>query len=272
MILFLLLSYLVQLRIEMIHETAIINTSAELDSSVKVGPYTVIDANVKIDSGTEIGPHVVIKKNVTIGKNNKLYQFSSIGEKPQDLKYKGEDSLLIIGDNNVIREYCTLNIGTAEGSNKTVIGSNNLLMSYTHIAHDCILKDNCILSNAASLAGHVQLGDNVSLGGFTLVHQFCSIGDYAFSGLGTVISRDVTPYTLVAGNHAQAYKINTTGLKRHGFEDETVSALEKTFKLFVKSKSSREDMLSKYKKLGFELKETDYFVDFIFKSTRGITR
>ena len=256
----------------MIHPTAIISKSAKLDSSVEVGPYSVIHDNVMIDSNTVIESHVVIKNHTTIGKNNHIYQFASIGEDPQDLKYKGEDSKLIIGDDNIFREYSTVNRGTVTGINKTIIGSNNLFMAYTHVAHDCVIKDHCILSNAASLAGHVTLGKSVSLGGFTLVHQFCDIGDYAFSGLGTVISRDVTPFTLVAGNHAQAYKINSAGLKRKGFSDEVIRSLEKTFKLFVKSKSNRSQVNESFKKLGIDCQEVDYFIDFVNSSERGITR
>ncbi len=256
----------------MIHKTAIVDSKAEIDASVQIGAYSIIEGNVKIASGSIIHPHVVIKKNVEIGKNNEFFQFSSIGEQPQDLKFDGEDSFLHIGDNNTFREYCTLNRGTRAGINKTVIGSNNLFMSYSHVAHDCIIKDHCILSNAASLAGHVEVGNNVSLGGFTLVHQFCNIGNYAFSGLGTVISRDVTPFTLVAGNHARAYKINTTGLKRSGFGDDTINALEKLFKLFIKSKNTREECLKKYDEYGYDFDETSYFVDFIESSQRGVTR
>ena len=242
----------------MIHKTAVIGKKAEIDSSVVIGPYSIIDDGVRINAETVIESHVVIKKNTTIGKHNHIFQFASIGEVPQDLKFKGEESTLIIEDNNIFREYCTINRGTGAGINKTTIGSDNLFMAYSHIAHDCIIKNNCIFSNAASLAGHVRVGDNVSLGGFTLVHQFCDIGDYAFSGLGTVISRDVTPYTLVAGNRAQAYKINTAGLKRKGFSIETISALEKTFKLFIKS--------------NLDCSEGNYFVDFVNSSERGVTR
>ena len=256
----------------MIHETAIVSKDAKLDPSVSVGPYCIIDENVKIGSDTILESHVVIKKNVIIGKNNHFYQFSSIGEQPQDLKFKGEDSSLEIGDNNIFREYCTLNRGTQDGINKTIIGSNNLFMAYTHIAHDCIIQNHCIFSNAASLAGHVLIGNYVSLGGFTLVHQFCSVGDYAFSGLGTVISQDVTPYTLIAGNHAKAYKINTEGLKRKGFSKEVVSSLEKIFKLFIKSKKTREEAIDTYKSLNLDYKETKYFFDFIQNSSRGITK
>ena len=256
----------------MIHETAIIAKSAQIDPSVKIGPYCIIDDNVTIGKNTILESHVVVKNHTTIGNNNRIFQFASIGEDPQDLKYNGEGTKLVIGDNNIFREYCTVNRGTVTGYHETKIGSDNLFMAYSHIAHDCIIKNNCILSNAASLAGHVRLGDYVSLGGFTLVHQFCDIGDYAFSGLGTVISRDVTPYTLVAGNHARAYKINTAGLKRKGFPDDVILSLEKTFKLFIKSKSNREEVLESFKKLNILCSEVDNFVSFINNSERGVTR
>ena len=256
----------------MIHPTAIISKSAKIDSSVTIGPYSIIGENVVILENTILESHVVIKKNTTIGRNNKIYQFASIGEDPQDLKFNNEETTLIIGDNNVFREFCTINRGTATGINETIIGSNNLFMTSSHVAHDCVIKDNCILSNAASLAGHVRIGNNVSLGGFTLVHQFCEIGDYAFSGLGTVISRDVTPYTLVAGNHAQAYKINTAGLKRKGFDLDTIKGLEKAFKLFIKSKASRDEVNAAFSALNLNHKEVQYFVSFINSSERGITR
>ena len=256
----------------MIHKTAIIHPTAELDSTVSVGAYSVIEEDVRIDKDTVIEHHAIIKPHTTIGCNNKIYQFSSIGEIPQDLKFNGEKSQLIISDNNIFREFCTINRGTEAGINKTVIGSDNLFMSYTHVAHDCVIKDNCIFSNAASLAGQVEVGSHVSLGGFTLVHQFCNIGDHAFSGLGSVISRDVTPYTLVAGNHARAYKINTTGLKRLGMTDDVIQSLEKLFKLFVKSKIPRDECINTYNKSEVNFKESRYFVDFILKSVRGITR
>ena len=256
----------------MIHPTAIISDTAKIDSSVEIGPYTIIDADVSIGPNTVIDSHVVIKNYTSIGQNNHIYQFASIGEDPQDLKYNGEDTKLVIGDNNTFREFCTINRGTTTGISETLIGCNNLFMAYTHVAHDCVIKDNCIMSNAASLAGHVRIGNNVSLGGFTLVHQFCDIGDYAFSGLGTVISRDVSPYTLVAGNHAQAYKINSAGLKRKGFDDVTISSLERVFKLFIKSKSSREEVQKAFEKLNIKSAEVDYFIDFIKNSERGVTR
>ena len=182
---------------------------------------------VIIEDDCEIGCGSTIERgsmsNTIIGKNNKIYPFASIGNDPQDLKFNNENTTCTIGDNNTIREYSSIHRGTKDGISDTIIGNNNLLMAYTHIAHDCVLEDNCILSNAASLAGHVRLESNVSLGGFTLVHQFCHIGKFAFSGLGTVVSQDVTPYTLIAGNHAKAYKINSEGLRRKKFDSVTIN-------------------------------------------------
>ena len=182
----------------MIHESVIIDPSAKIADNVDIGAYSIIGKNVCISEGTVIKENSVIRENTTIGKNNLIYQFATIGEKPQDLKFQNEKTTCTIGDNNTFREYCSIHRGTSDGISDTNIGDGNLFMAYTHVAHDCIIKNNCILSNGASLAGHVNLESFVSLGGFTLVHQFCHIGEYAFSGLGTVISQDVTPYTLVA--------------------------------------------------------------------------
>ncbi len=256
----------------MIHESAIIDPSAKIANNVEIGAYSIIDKNVCISEGTIIKENVVIRENTTIGKNNLIYQFATIGEKPQDLKFQNEKTTCTIGDNNTFREYCSIHRGTSDGISNTNIGDGNLFMAYTHVAHDCIIKNNCILSNGASLAGHVNLESFVSLGGFTLVHQFCHIGEYAFSGLGTVISQDVTPYTLVAGNHAKAYKINSIGLKRRGFDAESILNLEKTFKLFVKSKKTKEDREKIYKDSKLSNPYTEKFVKFILESERGITR
>ena len=258
----------------MIDSKAVIDPNADLAADVSVGPFSVIESDVEIGAGTDIGSHVVIRSGTRIGAENKIYSFASIGEDPQFFGYAGEPTRLEIGDHNIIREYVTLNRGSSSsrGTGTTTIGNHNFIMAYSHVAHDCVIKDNCILSNAASLAGHVRVGDHVSLGGFTLVHQFCDIGDYAFSGLGSVISRDITPYTLVAGNHAQAYKINTAGLKRKGFSQDVISSLEKTFKLFIKSKSNRDEVLESFKKLNINCPEVDYFLNFINSSERGVTR
>jgi len=256
----------------MIHESAIIDPSAKIADNVEIGANSIVDKNVCIYEGTIIKENAVIRENTTIGKNNIIYQFATIGETPQDLKFQNEKTTCTIGDNNTFREYCSIHRGTSDGISDTNIGNGNLFMAYTHVAHDCEIKNNCILSNGASLAGHVNLESFVSLGGFTLVHQFCHIGEYAFSGLGTVISQDVTPYTLVAGNHAKAYKINSVGLKRNGFDSGSILNLEKTFKLFVKSKKTKENREQIYKDSNFSDAYTDKFVKFILESERGITR
>tara|TARA_A100001015_G_C14877387_1_gene666948 strand:- start:204 stop:974 length:771 start_codon:yes stop_codon:yes gene_type:complete len=256
----------------MIDKKSLIHESAMIADNVKIGAYAVIGKNVSIDEGSVIKEHAIIRENTVIGKNNTIFQFATIGEEPQDLKFQNENTTCTIGDNNTIREYCSIHRGTKDGISNTIIGNNNLLMAYTHIAHDCVLEDNCILSNAASLAGHVKLESNVSLGGFTLVHQFCNIGKYAFSGLGTVISQDVTPYTLVAGNHARAYKINSEGLKRNEFDPNTIRDLEKCFKIFLKSSKPLEERLASFKKLNITCMHSNSFVNFIINSKRGVTR
>jgi UDP-N-acetylglucosamine acyltransferase len=256
----------------MIDSKSLIHESASIADNVKIGAYSIIGENVSIGAGTVIKEHAVIRANTSIGKNNTVYQFSTIGEEPQDLKFNNEHTTCTIGDHNIIREYSSIHRGTKDGISDTIIGNNNLLMAYTHIAHDCILEDNCILSNAASLAGHVKLESNVSLGGFTLVHQFCHIGKYSFSGLGTVISQDVTPYTLIAGNHAKAYKINSEGLRRKEFDNTTIKDLEKCFKIFIKSSKTLEERLATFKALNIKSEHVNSFVEFILASKRGITR
>lgn len=256
----------------MIHQTAIIDPTAKIADDVEIGPYSIIGANVEIDSGTWIGPHVVINGPTKIGKENRIYQFASIGEAPQDLKYDGEPTTLEVGDRNTIREYVTFNRGTPDGGGMTKIGSDNLFMAYSHVAHDCQVGNKTIFANAASLAGHVHVGDQAILGGFTSVHQFTHIGEHSFSGLGTVINRDVPPYVIVAGNHAQAYGLNKNGLKRRGFEADTIMALHKVFKLLVKGRKKRADIQADLDPLLQEFEEVRNMVKFIDASERGIVR
>ncbi len=261
-----------QLEKKMIHETAQIHSSANISGDVEIGAFAIIDKNVSIGTGSVVKEHAVIRENTSLGKNNTIYQFATIGDVPQDLKFSGEETKTTIGDNNIFREYSSIHRGTEKGISNTIVGNNNLFMAYTHVAHDCIIDDHCILSNAASLAGHVKVESNVSLGGFTLVHQFCTIGKYAFSGLGTVISQDVTPYTLVAGNHAKAYKINSEGLRRNEFSDDTIKNLEKCFKIFVKSSNPMEEKNKIFNELGISDDEVSYFIKFIKNSQRGFIR
>ena len=256
----------------MIHETAIVDPAAQLADDVEVGAYSIIGADVVIGSGTWIGHHVVINGPTTIGKDNKIFHFASIGEAPQDLKYNGEPTRLEVGDRNVIREYVTFNRGTVDGGGITKIGDDNLFMAYTHVAHDCDVGSHVIFANAASIAGHVHVGDYAILGGFTSVHQFTNIGSHSFAGLGTVINRDVPPFVITAGNHAQAYGINKNGLKRRGFDADTIRALHKAFKLLVKGHKKREEIADEIEALAAEYDDVKTMLEFIDKSERGIIR
>ncbi len=257
----------------LIHPQAIIDPKAELDSSVQVGPFSVIEANVQIDAGTEIGSHVVIKGPTRIGKNNRISQFASLGENPQDKKYAGEPTLLEIGDDNEIREYCTMNRGTEQGGGITSIGNDNWIMAYTHFAHDCRVGNHTIFANGASLAGHVQIDDYVILGGFSLVHQFCSMGIYSFSGAGSVIFKDVPPYVTVWGNRAEAYGLNKEGLKRNGFSSEIIRNLYQAYKIIYKQGFTVEEALIELTKLAETCSEVNRFIEFLDKrSARGIVR
>lgn len=232
----------------------------------------MIAADVTISDDCWIGPHVVINGPTRIGRENRIYQFCSIGEAPQDLKYNGEPTLLEIGERNVIREYVTCNRGTVGGIGKTIIGNDNLLMAYCHVAHDCIIGNRAILANGASLAGHVEIEDYAILGGFTLVHQFTRIGKHAFCGLGTVVAQDIPPFATAAGNRARTAGINKEGLKRRGFSAELIRALHTAFRQLIKSKLPREQALAEIQPLIEQNPEVDYLVQFIVNSKRGITR
>jgi UDP-N-acetylglucosamine acyltransferase len=254
----------------MIHATAIVDAKARLAVDVEVGAYSIIGADVEIGAGSRIGPHVVVNGPCKIGVGNQIYQFSSIGEAPQDKKYRGEKTTLEIGDNNVIREFVTLNRGTDDGSGRTLIGSDNLFMAYSHVAHDCIVGDNTIFANAASLAGHVRVGSYATLGGFTSVHQFTHIGTRAFCGLGSVVTQDIPPYSIAAGNRARVIGINKEGLKRNGFSPELIRALHKSFRELLKSKGSKQAIFDNLKSLCDKYPEVDEFVSFVRDSERGI--
>lgn len=256
----------------MIHATAIIDPSAKLADDVSVGAYSVIGADVEIGEGTWIGPHVVINGPTTIGRDNRIYQFASIGECPQDLKYDGEATRLELGDGNTIREYVTMNRGTVGGGGITRVGSHNLFMAAAHVAHDCQVGNHIVFANAASLAGHVSVGDHAILGGFTCVHQFSAIGAHAFAGLGTVINRDVPPFVMVAGNHAEAIGINKNGLKRRNFTPETIRALHSTFRTLIKARGKRDEAFAKVEPMAEAHPEVRDFVDFVKNSERGVVR
>lgn len=255
----------------MIDPHAIVDRAARISEDVTIGPYAVIGADVEIGPGCWIGPHVVINGPTSIGRDNRIYQFCSLGEAPQDLKYNGEPTLLRIGDRNTFREYCTINRGTVTGHGETVIGNDNLIMAYVHVAHDCIVGNNTVFSNGASLAGHVTIGDHAILGGFTLVHQFSEIGAHAFTGMGTALNRDLPPYTVASGNYAHAIGINKEGLKRRGFSREAIRALSQAFKLLIRGRD-RNNALAEVRVLENEFPDVKAFVDFIENSKRGIVR
>ncbi len=254
----------------MIHASAIVDADTSIAADVEIGPYSVIGAGVTIGAGTVVGPHVVVMGPSRIGRDNRIYQFASVGEAPQDKKYQGEPTWLEIGDRNVIREYVTLNRGTDEGHGKTVIGSDNLFMAYSHVAHDCIVGDHCVFANAASLSGHVEVGNHAILGGFTSVHQFTKIGVRAFCGLGSVVTQDIPPFSTAAGNRARVIGINKEGLKRRGFSAELIRALHKSFRELLKSRGPKEDAIKNLEPLCAEFPEVGVFVDFVKNSKRGI--
>lgn len=256
----------------MIHPSAIIDPSARLAQGVSVGAFSIIGADVTVGKNCWIGPHVVMTGPAVFGRENKIYQFSSIGESPQDKKYGGEATLLEVGDRNVIREYVTLNRGTVDGHGKTRIGSDNLFMAYSHVAHDCDVGDFTVFANGASLAGHVDIGDHVTLGGFCLVHQFVRIGAQAFCGMGAVITRDIPPYSIAAGNRARTIGINKVGLKRKGYSTELIRALHTSFRLLIKSKISRDKAMQELQSLIDQHPEVALFTHFVMNSERGITR
>jgi len=256
----------------MIHPQAIVDPSAKIADDVSIGPFTVIGADVEIASGTTVASHVVINGPTKIGKDNRIFQFASVGEKPQDLKFNDDPTELIVGDRNTIREYVTLHRGTPGGGGVTRIGSDNLFMASSHVAHDCVLGNNIILANATALAGHVIVDDYVILGGYTTVHQFTRIGAHAFSGFSTAIDRDVLPFFTVAGNRARAVGINKEGLKRRGYSSSSIRALQAAFKLLIKSTCSHKVALEQVEELAQQDEDVRKVLDFLDASERGWIR
>ncbi|HBH35487.1 MAG TPA: acyl-[acyl-carrier-protein]--UDP-N-acetylglucosamine O-acyltransferase [Gammaproteobacteria bacterium] len=256
----------------MIHPSAVIDADCKIAQGVTIGPFSVIGAGVTIGKGTSIASHVVIQGKTTIGEENNIFQFSSIGEIPQDKKYSGEETLLQIGDRNTIREYVTIHRGTVQDRGVTSIGNDNLLMAYTHVAHDSILKDHIIMSNGSSLAGHVVIDDYAILSGFTLVHQFCSIGAHSFTAMGTAVNRDVPPYLLVSGSPAVPRGINSEGLKRRGFDSEAVRLIKDAYKLLYHSGLKLGEAAGQIAELAGDSPQLAVMVDFLENSRRSIVR
>jgi len=256
----------------LIDPRAIVDPRARLAANVQVGPWTIIGPDVEIGEGSVIASHVVLKGPTCIGRNNKILQFSSVGEDTPDLKYKGEQTRLVIGDNNIIREGVTIHRGTVQDRGETTIGNHNLLMAYVHIGHDSVIGDHCILVNNTALAGHVHVGDWAILSGFTLVHQYCRIGQHCFSAMGTAIGKDVPAYVTVAGNPAEARSMNFEGMRRRGVSEAAMQALRRAYKVVYRSGLTVDQALIELENLAAEFVEVCWFCDSIRASTRGITR
>jgi UDP-N-acetylglucosamine acyltransferase len=251
---------------------AVISPKAELAEGVTVGPYAVIEDGVSIGKGTWVGPHAVIKGITTIGEGNKIFQFASIGDAPQDLKYKGEPTRLQIGDRNVFREFTTMNRGTAQGGGLTVIGSDNLFMAYTHVAHDCRVGNKIVMANYATLAGHVELGDWVIMGGYSGTHQFTKVGAHAFLGNNAAVTRDVPPYVMAVGTPAVPHSINSEGLKRRGFTPEQIRGLKNAYRVLYRSDLKLDDAVAELRKMAETEPVIQPMLDFIAASTRSLVR
>jgi len=256
----------------LISKQAIISDSASLAEGVSVGPFSIIGADVTIGEGTWIGPHVVINGPTTIGKQNKIFQFTSLGEEPQDVSYKGEPTRLEIGDNNIIRESCTMSRGTIHGGEVTRLGNDNFIMAYSHIAHDCQVGSHVIFANGASLGGHVVIQDYVTLGGFALIHQFVKVGAYSFCGMGSGVNKDVPPYIIVTGNPADARGLNSVGLKRRGIETSAIKELKNAYRDVYTSGMKLTDAIKQLRSQKEKCPEVNNFVEFICNAERSIVR
>ena len=256
----------------MIDPRAIVSPAAELAADVSVGPYSIIGPGVQIGPRTIIGPHAVINGPTAMGADNHVFQFASLGEAPQDKKHQGESTRLEIGDHNVFRESCTINRGTARDKGVTRIGNDNLFMAFSHVAHDCVISDHTVFANCASLGGHVEIGDWAILGGLTAVHQFSRIGAHAFLGGGSIVSRDVPPYVMVAGNPAVPHAVNVEGLKRRGFTEDQIKNIRDAYRTLYRSELKLADAVTRLAPLVPTQPELRIFVDFIQSSTRSLVR
>lgn len=256
----------------LIHPSAIIDPAARLAEDVEVGAFSMVGAHVHIGRGTRIGPHAVIRGPAEIGEDNRIFQFSSIGEDPQDKKYGGEVTRLLIGDRNVVRESVTIHRGTIQDKGETRIGNDNLFMAYTHVAHDCLIGDNVIMANAASLGGHIEVADWAILGGFTIVHQFCRIGAHSFSAMGSVIGKDVPPFIIVDGHPAVPRGINAEGLRRRQFSADRVAAIRRAYRLLYTSKLMLADAIEQIREMAKTFPDLSCMADFVADSSRSIVR
>lgn len=258
-----------------IHPTAVVDSQARIHETADIGPFTIIEGNVEIGENTEIGPHALISGPTKIGARNKIGSFTTIGAPPQDMHYAGEPTELIIGDDNLIREYASIHRGTVKGNGKTVIGNGNMLMAYTHVAHDCIIGNKVIMANVATLAGHVEIGDHVNLGGLVAVHQYCRIGSYTYVGGLSGISLDAPPYVIISGtrNRMRITGINKIGMRRSGMNRKSIAKLEEAFKIIFRSPNLLlKDALVKVNEEITDCPEVDVLVDFFHSSKRGVVK
>ena len=256
----------------MIHPSSIIDPTAIIDDSVEIGPFCLVGPNVEIGEETKIESHVILKGPTKIGKRNHIFQFSTLGDGSPDKKYKNEPTTLVIGDDNIIREGVTIHRGTIQDRGETLIGNQNLIMAYSHIAHDCVLGNDIVLTNQAALAGSVNVGNGAILGGYAIVHQFCSIGDYSFCAMGSAVNKDIPAYVKVRGNPAKPFGINVTGIKRIGYSKESIEALRSAYRSIYRKKLTVDEALEELKIIREDFKEVDVFLNSIENSTRGISR
>ena len=256
----------------MIHSSSIIDPSAKIAADVEIGPFCLVGADVEIGSGTRIESHVILKGPMKIGERNHIFQFSTLGDGSPDKKYKNEPTTLVIGNDNIIREGVTIHRGTIQDRGETFIGDRNLIMAYSHIAHDCVLGNDIVLTNQAALAGSVHVGDGAILGGYAIVHQFCSLGSYSFCAMGSAVNKDIPAYVKVRGNPAKPFGINVTGIKRLGYSKESIEALRSAYRSIYRKKLTVEEAIEELKGLRKEYEEVDLFLNSIEKSTRGISR
>ncbi|MDD5475755.1 MAG: acyl-ACP--UDP-N-acetylglucosamine O-acyltransferase [Syntrophales bacterium] len=255
-----------------IHPSAVISPEAAIADGVEIGPYSVVGAEVSIGENTRIGPHVVIEGPTEIGTGCSIFQFASIGAEPQDLKYRGEKCKVVIGNNNIIRECVTIHRGTAADIGMTILGDNNLIMAYCHVAHNCSLGNNIVMANAANLAGHITVEDYVTIGGMTGIHQFCSIGRNSMIGGASAVASDVPPYVIVSGNRAKLYGLNLIGLERRGFRPEAIKALKEAYRILFRSSLLLRDAIGKIKNEMELTSEVSNLLEFVEKSERGVCR
>jgi len=255
-----------------VHSTALVERGAELDDGVQIGPYAIVGANVRIGRDTRVGAHCVIAGHTLIGAGNRMFPFCSIGEEPQDKKYRGEPTRLVIGERNTFRESVTVNCGTVQDAGVTTVGDDNWVMAYVHIAHDCVVGNQVILANCTQLAGHVHVDDHAILGGFTGVHQFCSIGAHAITSVGSVVLQDIAPYVLAAGSPAAPRGINSEGLRRRGFDAPTVQAIKRAYRVLFRSGVALEEARTRLDEMAVEVPAVGVLGAFIDRARRGLAR